>query len=95
MGNKCTVDENCLSCEKCLIVKYVKFDSTTFVFLPLHVPHNFVSSCSSTPPVSAGFFNITKGIAFGRSVGLNLASDPDDSFIIRVLLKFKEKEKGR
>jgi hypothetical protein len=90
MKSKCVVDESCLSCEKCLIVKYVKFDVSTFIFLPMHVPHNFVRRCSDMNPVSAGFFNITKGIAFGRSVGLNLASDPDDSSIIRILLNLEE-----
>jgi len=89
MANRCVVSEKCLSCKKCLVVKYVRFDISTFVLLPLHVAHNSVKYLD-VEPISAGFFNITKGIAFGHSESLNLESTPNDSFALKVLLNLKE-----
>lgn len=86
MENECIVSEKCLSCKKCLILKYVKFDLTTFVLLPLHIGHDFVKCCSKTEPISAGFYNVTKKVVFGCSESLNLKSCHSDSRVIECFL---------
>ncbi len=78
-------DERCLDCRKCVILKFVRFGFTDYVFLPLHVPHVCVI-LKDNKPISAGFYNFSKRHAFGHSEGLKIGIKKDDSEIISVLL---------
>lgn len=89
--NNCNLksNEKCLDCKKCIIMKYVRFDFTDFVFLPLHIPHNNIFLKSGKEPISAGFLNITKMEVFGKSESLNLNRKKDDITMISLFLEEK------
>ncbi len=86
--NTCSKDpsEYCLDCKNCLIMKYVRFGVTDYIFLPLHVPHNYVS-LKDNKQLSAGFYNFDKNKTFGHSESLKLKPKKEDSEIIRILFK--------
>jgi len=80
------VSENCLDCKKCIILKYVRFGLTDFLFSPLHISHTLITLPDNNP-ISAGFVNISKMKVFGYSEGLCLKPKKDDEEIIKVFLR--------
>jgi len=77
-------DDYCIDCKKCIILKYVRFGLTDFVFLPLHINHSSVSLYKK--PISAGFVNISRMQTFGQSISLSLKPKKDDEDIIKSIL---------
>lgn len=78
--------EDCLECRRCLVLKYVRFGISKFLFSPLHVNHKDIQ-CVEEKPVSAGFINLTKMQTFGESYGLKLKPKKDDVELIKTFLR--------
>jgi hypothetical protein len=80
------VSNECIDCRKCIIMKYVRFGLTDFLFSPIHIPHNSINLYNNKA-ISAGFINLSKMKVFGYSESLGLKPKKDDEEIIKVFLR--------